>query len=44
MIRARHRVYRSPGGTRAVTLRVVKPGSLPDDEVKAFLEPFRLLR
>jgi hypothetical protein len=38
------RVYRSPDGTRAVTLRVVKPGTLSQDEVKAFLESFRLLR
>jgi hypothetical protein len=39
-----YRVYRSVDGTRAITLRVARPKSLSDDEVKAFLESFRLLR
>jgi hypothetical protein len=36
------RVCRSADGTRAVTLRIVKPGLLASDETRAFLESFKL--
>lgn len=39
-----HRAYRSDDGSRAVGLTVLKPQSLSDAEVRAFLESFKLLR
>ena len=39
-----HRVYRSPDGSRAVSLRVVKPQSFSAAEVRAFLDSFKILR
>jgi len=39
-----NRLYRSDDGSRAVGLTVLKPQSLTDGEVRAFLESFKLLR